>query len=310
MAVLMEILNALLPLALLGALGAALLRLGFYDEAFRKRIDRLVYWVALPALIVGALAEAPPGVGEAGWMVVALVGATLATLVLSVVLTRVLRRPRGEFGVFTQAAFRGNLAFVGLPVIALATGGDAGLLARAAIMFAPTVLLYNVLGVVGLVVAQHRLDAQLPRKLAVSLASNPLLLACALGLLLWQTQVDVTQVGRTTLELLGQTAGPLALVSLGGALVSYPVGRHLPMASLATALKCGASPALAWWLCGLLGLSAENRLAVVVFAACPTAVASYVLATQLKGDAALASACIVVSTLVCGGALGVVLALS
>ena len=46
----------------------------------------------------------------------------------------------------------------------------------------------------------------------------------------------------------------------------------------------------------------------MVFAACPTAVASYVLTTQLKGDAGLAAATIVLSTLLSLASLAAVLA--
>jgi predicted permease len=305
-----RIAESLLPLALLVGLGAALLKFGFVDQAFRRQLDRLVYWVALPALIVQLLAEAPAEVTGAGRMLLALVAATLGALLLAAAASRLLRRPRAEFGVLTQAAFRGNLAFVGLPVIILATGQDSGVVARAVLIFAPIVLLYNVLGVAGLVAAQHRFDAALPRKMAVSMLTNPLLLACGLGLILWWTRAPISQVGQTTLGLIGQTAAPLALISLGGALVNYPVGRHLPMALLAAGLKCVALPLLAWLACGVLGVTGGERQAVLIFAACPTAVASFVLATQLKGDPALASASIVVSTLAAGPALAVVLALT
>ncbi len=220
-----------------------------------------------------------------------------------------LRRPRAEVGVFTQAAFRGNLGFVGLPVVALMAGGDSAVLARAALMFAPIMVVYNVGGVVVLVLAQHRVDKALPWKVGKSLLTNPLLIACGVGIALWWTRTEVADAGRTTLGLLAETAAPLALISLGGALVTYPVRARLPMATLGAGLKCGACPVAAWFLCEALGLSGENRQAVMIFAACPTAVASYVLTTQLKGDAALASACIVVSTVVSGVSLGVVLAL-
>ncbi|MEM6854018.1 MAG: AEC family transporter [Planctomycetota bacterium] len=310
-----QIFDSLLPLALLVALGAALLRLRFFDDAFRKGLDRLVYWVALPALIVRVLAEAPSSevLGSAGAMVVTLCSATVAIAAGSWVVAKLIRRPDAEAGVFTQAAFRGNLAFVGLPVITLAVGaGETGsaILAKAALVFAPTVVLYNVLGVAALIAAQHRFDASLPVKMIKSLITNPLLLACVAGLLVWYFEVGLPAAALTTLDLVGKPAAPLALISLGGALVTYPVGKRLGTALLASALKCGATPLVAWLIAGWWGLSADDRLVVLIFAACPTAVASYVLATQLKGDPALAAATIVLSTLLSAVSLGVVLGLA
>ena len=305
-----EILGSLMPLALLVVLGALLFRFRRLSEEVRHGLDWLMYFVALPALIARALIHAPAEIGDAGRMTLAMTGATVGTMLLAGGLTAVLRRPRSEVGVLCQASFRGNLGFVGLPVVALVAGSESAVLARSALMFAPIMVVYNVLGVLCLVLAQHRVDAALPWKVTRSLLTNPLLVACGVGLVFWLTQRVPPVPVDTALELLSRTAAPVALLSLGGALVAYPVGRRLPMASVGAMLKCAACPALAGLLCVPLGLAGENRQAVLIFAACPTAVASYVLAKQLKGDVALASACIVVSTVVSGVSLGVVLAFS
>lgn len=304
-----EVFNALLPLALLVALGAALLRLRFFDATFRKQLDRLVYWVALPALLVAVLCDAPDPGGSAWWMIAAMAGATVGLAAVGWATGWALRLPAASKGVFTQAAFRGNLAFVGLPVIALVSGSNDAVLAKAALVLAPTVVLYNVLGVAVLVAAQQRPDAKLPLRMLKSLATNPLLIACVLGLSLQHFGVALPVSVVSTLDLLGRPAAPLALISLGGALVSYPVGKHFGVAAVSSALKCAGTPALAWVIAGWLGLSAADREIVLILAATPTAVASYVLATQLKGDAGLAATTIVLSTLLSGLSLGVVLAL-
>jgi len=304
-----EVFNALLPLALLVALGAALLRLGFFDDAFRKRLDRFVYWVSLPALLVWVLSEAPDGGGSAWAMIGAMCGATLGLAAAGGAAAWALRLPPASKGVFTQAAFRGNLAFVGLPVITLASGSDTHVLAKAALVLAPTVVLFNVLGVLVLVAAQHRLSADLPLRMLKSLTTNPLLLACVAGLALWHFELRLPRAAATTLELLGKPAAPLALVSLGGALVTHPMGRHFGAAAYCAVLKCFGTPALAWLIAGWLGLPATDRQVVLILAATPTAVASYVLATQLKGDEGMAATTIVFSTLLSAVALGTVLAL-
>ncbi len=72
-------------------------------------------------------------------------------------------------------------------------------------------------------------------------------------------------------------------------------------------LKVGAVPALglglAWWL----GLSPEHTRIVGILLACPTASASYLLASQLGGDDGLASSIVVLSTLLAVPAMIVVL---
>ena len=306
--VIAQIVNGLLPVVLLVAGGAALLRFGFFDSVFRKGLDRLVYWVLLPALIIQSLAGAPTDVAGTGGMTLALSAATVAVTVLAYAAAWTGRLARPMQGVVVQAALRGNLAFVGLPVVDLVLGGE--MFTRATLLFAPIVVLYNVLGVGALLLAQHRVDASLPRKLLVSLVTNPLLLACVAGLGMWKLGAALPTPVDTTLRLLGRPAAPLALLSLGGAIVSLPLGGRVGWSLVASGLKVAVLPAVSWGLCGLLGLPAEDRLVVMIFSACPTAVASYVLATQLRGDASLAAAAVVVSTVLSGVALAVVLAVA
>ncbi len=305
--------NSLLPLALLVAGGAALLRLGFYEDDFRQGLDRLVYWVLLPALIVAAMAEAPrEGVAGSGRMIVALTGATVGMAALGVGIALLGRLRRARAGVFVQACFRGNLAFVGLPVITLAAGEDAATLAKAVLVLAPLTLLFNVMGV-GVLVAAQRLGGSgvgllgVAKGLLLTMAGNPLLLACAVGLGLWQTGLNLPAPAVLTLDLLGACAAPLALLSLGGAMVVHPVRHELGLGLFAAALKCVGTPLLAWGLCVWLGLSGTERQVVLIFAASPTAVASYVLAVQLRGNGALAAAAIVLSTVLSAASLGAVL---
>ncbi len=310
------ILSSLVPLALLVALGAALLHFGLYDDTVRRALDRLAYWVCLPAMILHSLLEAPrDGLGDTGRMTVAMAMATLGGMAVAVLLAWAFRMKRNVAGVFAQAAMRGNLAFVGLPVISLVVNGDDPTMAKASVVLAPTMLLFNVVGVLVLVGAKHygHVDAKLgatARMLWRSLVTNPLLIASTVGLTLWWVGVTIGQVPMTTLKLLAQPAAPLALLSLGGAMVVHPVHGRLGLAVGGAIIKCGVVPVIAYGCCTLLGIHGVDRQIVLVFAATPTAVASYVLATQLGGDEPLAAASIVVSTILSAVSLAAVLALA
>lgn len=303
------ILNSLLPLMILVGIGAALVHFGFMTNDTRKQFDKLVYWICLPALIVWALADAP-AVGEAAFkLTLVLCLGTLAAAVVALVVGLVIRLPRSAIGVFIQGAFRGNLAFVGLPVIALAVDDDQAILAKAILVFAPLVILYNVLAVTALIVANNKIDRRLPQMIFKSMVYNPLLIACVVGLVLWLLPIKYPVAMLTSLDLLGRPAGPLALISLGGAIVAYSVKEQIIPAIIASLLKVAATPALVYLIAKMLNLPDEDLLIAMIFAACPTAVASFVLATQLKGDPAIAASNIVVATLLSGVSLAVVLAM-
>ena len=254
------------------------------------------------------MAQAPPLVG-AGRMVAVFALATLATAALAYAAAALLRLKAASVGVFTQACFRGNLGFVGLPVVQLVADGDAPTVGRAVLVFAPAMVLYNVLGVAGLSLAGQRSAPGAVRRLIVALATNPLLIAAAVGVALLFAPLRPPVALLRTLELLGDTAAPLALISLGGAVVSYPIRSHLLAASAASLLKLAALPAVTFLLAAALGVPDGDRAILLIFAATPTAVASYVLAVKLGGDPALAAGTIALSTLLSVVSLATVLAL-
>lgn len=302
--------HSLLPIALLVLAGALLLRLKFFGDDFRRGLDRLVYWVALPALIISELARAS-AVGDAAWpMIGVFAGATVLATLIAWAVAWGMRLPASSVGVFVQGAMRGNLAFVGLPVILLAAEDAPGTRALAALVFAPMVLLYNIISVVALTLAQHRFDRRAPIRLIKSLITNPLLLACGIGLALILLRVPPPTPIMRTLDLLGQPAAPLALISLGGAVVTYHVHRHAAVGFACALIKLVVLPGIALGLAALAGLDPQQRLIVLVFASTPTAVASYVLAVQLKGDPGVAAATIVLTTLLSFGSLAAALALA
>ncbi len=307
------ILASLLPLALLVAVGAFLLKFGFYDDTVRRSLDLLVYWVCLPAMLVHSLVGAPTGgLREAGLMTLAMWISTLGGAAVAVLLAIVFRLKRTEAGVFAQSAMRGNLAYVGLPVIALAVNGHDATLAKAALVLAPTMFLFNVLGVFLLIGAMQYGRAgtgfgMTLRSLGRSLVTNPLLLSSGFGLALWAVQVKPGVIIMETLALLAMPSATLALLSLGGAIVVHPIHGRLGLAIGGAVLKCCVVPAIAFACCMLLGIQGVDRQIVLVFAAAPTAVASYVLATQLGGDEPLAAAGIVVSTIASAASLAAAL---
>jgi predicted permease len=199
---------------------------------------------------------------------------------------------------------------VGIPVLQLATNNDAQIISRAVLVFAPAVLLYNILAVAALTLAQHRFDRKAPIRLLQSMASNPLLIACAVGLLMTWSKIDTPAPIASALNLLGQTAAPLALVSLGAAIVTYPIKGHILPSIASSVLKLAALPAIVVLLTWLLPLPTDQRLILLILASTPTAVASYVLAVKLGGDPALAAGTISISTVLSALSLGVVLALA
>ncbi len=309
-----EILNTLAPVFLLIAVGAGLQRSGFVAPDFLKEANRLTYWVGLPALLFSQLAASFHRSDGAGLMFGVMLGATGATIVAAYAVAWLWRVPGAAVGTFVQGAFRGNLAFVGLPIIyALPDSplpGGLSVRTAAIVTIAPMMVLYNIGGVVVLLLSQHTLSWRMLRPFARQLATTPPLLAtfAGIGFALsgWTLPVAVDRA----FAALGQMALPLGLLGVGGSLVTVRLGAHWPRPLAAALVKTVLAPGLGWVVGRALGLAALELKLVMILLACPTAIVSYTVALELKGDEALASGAIVLSVLASVAALAAILAVA
>jgi predicted permease len=306
------VLDTLGPLVLLIALGAWLARLQFLGPGFMADLNKLAFWIALPSLIFRAAAHATEPGAQTWRLLSVLLAATVCAAVLGWIVARALGVPSSARGTLVQSTFRGNLAYIGIPVVAasfaVAPLGDVSqALATSAIAMTVTMASFNVLAVLVLQASRSsssRLDV---RTLVLPLLSNPLLAAGLSGLLVAALNLPLPAFLDATLDLLGGAGVPIALLCIGGSLATAHLRGRRRWIVAAALLKVGAVPVIAMGLARLAALSpAEQRIALV-FAATPTAAAAYVMARQMDGDEALASGSIALSTVLAPVSLGLAL---
>ena len=90
---------------------------------------------------------------------------------------------------------------------------------------------------------------------------------------------------------------PLALLSIGASFSFRKLRGDLGIAALATCFKVVLMPLLTGVVLVLLGIHGQELAIGVLLAGTPTATAAYIMAQQLKGDAELSGAIIMLSTL-------------
>jgi predicted permease len=310
------IVQTLLPVFGLILLGVVLRHVGFLDQAMEQSLNKFCYWIALPVFIVTKMAQAPGIDPGAARTIAALIAVTLLLAGAGVGVARLLRLPPRSRGTFVQAGFRGNLAYVGIPVIAYALSGrsesavEAGV-SLAVLTMTPAVLLYNLLAVAALEWDRRHDHASHP--FATTLRStlhNPLVLACLAGLVWNAASLPVPPLLRKMTDPLGATAFPLALAAIGARLRGLPwkqAGRGLLGACL---VKNALGLAFAWAICRVFPMDDTARLVVYVLSATPSAVAAYVLVDQLDGDRDLAASAIAGTTVAAIPGLAAALALA
>lgn len=297
-----HIIDSLAPVFLLLGFGAFLVRIGFLNQDMLKGMNDLAYWIGLPAFIFYRLATVSLEGTDLWPMLTVFLAGTGAAILAGWTAVRVLGVPAASRGTFVQATFRGNLAFIGLPVVVFAVSGIPGGNVEktqdlAVLALAPIMVLYNVVAVFVLYASHAGSGAKLLVKTGRQLITNPLIIASVGGILIalagWQIPLFL---GRS-LEALSRIALPLALLCIGGSLLIVPVKGSLGSAFTASLLKVAVAPLAGFGVGLVFGIEPWVMLVAVIYLACPTAAASYVLARQLAGDEALAASTVVISTL-------------
>jgi malate permease and related proteins len=305
--------NVLAPVFLLIALGVVLQRTHFVSGGFLREANKVTYWLGLPALLFSNLATSLHQAAGAEVMLNTLLLATALVIATGYLAAWILRLHSPRVGTFVQGAFRGNLAYVGLPIVYslpdVPSASGLSIRAAAVIAIAPMLVLYNVIGVTVLITSQHNLSRAMVKPLLKQLATTPPLIATLAGFAWALTGIPLPPAIALSFDWLGQMALPLALLGIGGALAQSRAGQEWRVPVTAALVKTIASPIFGYFIGRQLGLSGVELAVVMIFLATPTAGISYTMATQLKGDEPLASSTILFSTIIAIASLSVVLAI-
>ncbi|MFT5123540.1 MAG: putative permease [Kiritimatiellia bacterium] len=311
----MLVVNSLVPVFAIMALGLVLRRTGFMTEAATQGFNRFAYFIGLPLLLFYKIGHAPIVFASANRFFWTMAGATLAGMLIMWMGAWILRVPAFSKGALLQAAFRGNLAFVGLPVVMFTFAHlpeAERVVIESAVLLAitPTIILYNLLSVAALAI-YNRDSAQglTPRKIWKNVWANPLMLGCLSGILWNLAGLTLPTPFARVCEVIAPAAFPIALIGIGGQLAQTSIRGHAVWAVWSSLVKTVCCPWAAWWIGSQLGLAGIELKILVILCAMPTAVTTYVMTDQMNGDRALAASAVVICTMLSFVSLSVILSL-
>jgi len=292
----LDIINIVLPVFSVIALGWLLRRWQLIDAAFLKQTNKLVYYVCLPLLLFYKIGTADFFANFNGRLIVGSLAAVAITFVASYLYTVVRNYPSRARGVFSQASFRGNIAYMGL-AITLNAYGETGL-TKAGILMGFLVPFLNLFAILALL-WPHRGDGE--QRGAIfwvrQIALNPLIIASFLGIIWSFLDLPIPLVFERSLKIATGMTLPLALLAIGGGFSLEKLRGDLFKAALASCVKTIWMPILAFALLFSMGVQGMDLGIGVLIAGTPAATANYIMADQLKGDAELAGASVMLSTL-------------
>jgi predicted permease len=302
------VIAALLPVFLLIVLGVVLKRTLMRLETQWHGLERLTYYVLFPMLLIQTLVKADltkvPVAGVGGALFMSALAMSLLCLALRPALAR-LHIDGPAFSSIFQGATRWQ-TYVALSVSANLFG-DVGL-ALASVAMVAIIPLVNVLSVTVLAhyASPHKQSA---RQIAMTVARNPLIWACAIGLFVNVIHLPLPKIWHEVADSLGRSSLAIGLLVTGAGLHLEGLLRPSMSVTLGVVFKLVFMPVLALALAVWFGLSGSSLAIVAICAAVPTSPSAYVLARQMGGDAPLLAQIITLQTILAAVTMPVAIAL-
>ena len=286
--------NATLPIFLMIILGKVLYKLHIIDDHFTKITDKYVFLVALPALVFKDLTANNVRENFDGGYILFCFLVTLLIILTIWGLTSLFMKSKEEQGAFIQASYRSSAAILGLAFIDNMYDG-AGM---APLMIIGAVPLFNIFAVIILTLkggnGEQRPDL---KTTLINVFKNPILLSILISLPFAFLNVHFPVFIDKAITGIGNTATPLALISIGATFEGRKAIRKIRPTLAASFIKLILLAALFLPLAVYLGYRNQELMAILIMLGSPTTVSCYIMAKNTGNDHVLTSSIIVLTTL-------------
>ena len=292
----MNIISTIIPIFAVIILGWFARWKGFMPPDFLAPANRLVYYLAIPAMIFHSISKASLKTQFDSTVLTVTLLAVIAVFAFAwgVGLTR--RVERKQLGTFMQCSFHGNLGYIGLAVAYYYLGSEG--FVRASIIAGFIMILQNFLAVVALQL--HAENMELKKNIwevVLRILGNPVILSALAGILYSVAGLPLPLILDRSLAILSGLALPMALLIIGASL-SFEVMQLQLLRVLSTSvMKLILLPGLGLIFYRSCGLALQDYLPGLILLASPSATLTYVMAKEMNGDTDFAVAAISISTM-------------
>jgi hypothetical protein len=298
-------LGIVLPLFMVMLLGFGLKRIKLINDGFSAAGNKLMFYIGLPAIVFRSIYRADVH----DLFEFRFIGGMLAVTALSVAAIWLIAIPyikdKPVRGAFILSAFRGNQAFLGIPLM-INLAGDAGGL-RATMVATFVLPVANVLSI--LVLAANTDESQrdpslggkskktTPKAIVMTIVRNPIVITTLLGMAVVLPGIQLPGVVNATLDYVADMSTPLALLCIGAGMRFDGFNKKFNYAVTASFIKIIAMPLVFAGGAYLLGLRGVDLAAMTIMGGVPSAIAGYAMVVEMGGDGYTSSTIVIISTL-------------
>jgi predicted permease len=294
----LEILNVVIPVFAIIALGYVAVRLRLYPAEGVKGLVAFVNNFATPCLLFRAMLTSDFG-STFNWSIIVpfYVGSLTSLIAGAIIAAKWFKARPGEGVSSGFSAMFTNTVLIGIPIVSRAYGEAALPTVFSIIAFHAPMLI-----TIGMIVMElaRRDGAPLHRSLAaasIRIVQNPLLWAVVLGLACNYFGIVLPEPGMAFVDVMSAAVMPAALFGLGGALNEYRVSESWLQASVMSVFKLIIHPIIAYVLMiHVLHVPLEIARFGILLAAMPTGINAYVFATYYDRSVNVATNTVLIST--------------
>ena len=290
----LEILFIVLPIFIVLATGNILLKIRMLNQDYIEASNHLVFNFFLPVLLFSKIAKSDFAQVFKPADIFVMILAIIIIFFLSSLTGLLWRLPSQTIGTFTMSSFRGNYAYMGLPVCFYAFGDEG--LAIASVLMAFVVPIVNMLSVISLSLFTG--SSFQPKLFIKNTFYNPLVIACLAGIIFSLSKIPMPQFVENTLSIISGVTLPLALFAIGANINITRLKGSWPVISVSAAMKLFILPLISFLIIQFmkmpLGLTEK---VLIIMLASPAATVNYILASSMDGDTHLANGTIIATTL-------------
>ena len=290
-------LNATLPVFLLMLIGFVFRHIGWMEEDFAYKINKLVFRIGLPMKVFLDLATVDFAQSWNGRFVLFCFGVTLISIAITAVIS-FCWKDKSMQGEFIQASYRSSAALLGLVLIQNIYGNSG----MAPMMIIGSVPLYNIFAVLILSFFGKKkkgLDKATIKKSLIGIITNPIIIAIALGLVWSALRIPMPSLVNKTASHIANIATPMGLMAMGATFDWNKAFAKIKPALVSTFIKIIGLAAIFVPIAVALGFRNSELVAILVMLGSATTFSCYVMAKNMGHEGTLTSSVVMLSTMLC-----------
>lgn len=289
----LTILNQVITMFLLIAVGFVCFKLGLFTNRANKQISNFLLTIVTSALILDTYqSDYDPNAAKN-----LLIAFVLSSLILAIgVLISYIMKLGGKQHSTTATERFGiiysNSAYMGIPLL-LATVGDIGVFYSSAFMIAFNFMTWT--QGVGM------LTGKIDRKLFLTALTSPVIISIIIGIPMFFFQIKLPSPVGSAVSTVADLMTPLSMIVSGVFIAQTNLMKAFTRwrVYLVTILKLILVPGILILILTFLPINYELKLTMLILAAAPSATGTMLFASRFGGDMECASSVFAVSTLFC-----------